>query len=187
MSHLWCMVLSEPRCTHKHQRKRVWGDWELDYVFFSHLLLSHLQKQSSESHVTALCVSEPDISSATPLSSHSPLPQKILCFLSTPTLPLSLTDLPDYVASPAREKLPSTPPPLPQPPSAIPPREQSRRKLHKFVNRTPPPLSSRRIIGRWKDRKERGMLVLTLDKVPLPQSKQKGYHPQSTQKTKSNK
>lgn len=139
MSHLWCMVLSEPRCTHKHQRKRVWGDWELDYVFFSHLLLSHLQKQSSESHVTALCVSEPDISSATPLSSHSPLPQKILCFLSTPTLPLSLTDLPDYVASPAREKLPSTPPPLPQPPSAIPPREQSRRKLHKFVNRTPPP------------------------------------------------
>lgn len=158
--------------------RRVWRDWALDWLFFSHLLLSHLQKQSSESHVTALCVFEPDISSKNPSSI------KVSLLLSTPALLLSVTDQRDNVASLARENFPPyTSSSLPTPLRHSSKRAIPQKEAQKMCSSDPLSLSQ----SYWGEKWESGMLVLTSDKIPLPQGKQREYHPQSTQKTKSNK
>lgn len=73
------------------------------------------------------------------------------------------------------------------PPPLIPTREQSCRKAHKMCNSDPLFPSQNYWPVKGEGEKKSGMLVLTSDKVPPPQGKQKEYHPQSTQKTKSNK
>lgn len=89
----------------------------------------------------------------------------------------------------AREKLPSTPPPLLQTPL----RHSTKRafpteKPHKMCNPDhslglPPPFPLTEVLaGERSEKKESGMLVLTSDKVPQQQGKQKKYHPQSAQK-----
>lgn len=84
---------------------------------------------------TALCVFEPDISSNNPLLSS--FVSSIKNILSTPALHPSLTDWCDNVASLAREKLHSTPPPLFQPPTPFHQENNPTEKITKCATVTP--------------------------------------------------